>query len=497
MSRGRRYNNEPKLNIKKVIAVIVAIAVIVMFVIAIKKLLNSDSSSNQLVSTSYFLINKDNKWGVIDNNSKIVIEPTYDETIVIPDNKKDVFIINYDVDYDNNTYKTKVLNAKGKEILTGYDNIKALENYDENKNLWYEENVLLIQKDGKYGLINFNGDVILNAEYDDIYALNGAKNSIVTVKDKQLGLVNDLGKKIINNEFEEIKYLGDNSKAYVVKKDGKYGVNEILDCKYQDIKIIDNKDAFCVKEDGKYKVINAEEKQVLNEKFDSIEDIKDGIIVYKYKNEFLAYNYNTEKKINKAYKELRYTSDNMFIAKIDNSYGIIDIDGETKLEAKYAKINYYEDVNIYELENNEDLNTILDKNLKEIAIGIVNDTNYDKSYIKVWTEEGYRYYKLNGDEKKESEILTQNNLFLSKQNGKYGFVDKDGKVVVDYIYDDAREQNNFGYIAIKKNGLWGSLDKKGNVICEPKYNLDENLLIDFIGEYHLGKDLNLMFYTNK
>ena len=88
-------------------------------------------------------------------------------------------------------------------------------------------------------------------------------------------------------------------------------------------------------------------------------------------------------------------------------------------------------------------------------------------------------------------------MFLSKQNGKYGFVDKNGKVIVDYIYDDAREQNNFGYIAVKKNGLWGSLDKKGNVICEPKYNLDENLLIDFIGEYHLGKDLNLMFYTKK
>ena len=40
MSRGRRYNNEPKLNIKKVIAVIIAIIVIVMFVIAIKNLIN-------------------------------------------------------------------------------------------------------------------------------------------------------------------------------------------------------------------------------------------------------------------------------------------------------------------------------------------------------------------------------------------------------------------------------------------------------------------------
>ena len=68
MSRGRRYNNEPKLNMKKVIAVIIAIAVIVMFVIAIKNLLNSDSSSSKLVSASYFLINKDDKWGVIDNN---------------------------------------------------------------------------------------------------------------------------------------------------------------------------------------------------------------------------------------------------------------------------------------------------------------------------------------------------------------------------------------------------------------------------------------------
>ena len=107
----------------------------------------------------------------------------------------------------------------------------------------------------------------------------------------------------------------------------------------------------------------------------------------------------------------------------------------------------------------------------------------------------YKYYSLNGDEKKSSEILANNNLFLSKKDNKYGFVDKKGNVVVDYIYDDAREQNDFGYIAVKKDGLWGSINKNGQIIIEPKYNLDENLLIDFIGGYHLGKDLNLMYYT--
>ena len=58
MGRGRRYDNEPKLNIKKVIAVIVAFILIIMFVIAIKSLLNSDSSASKLVSTTYFVINK-------------------------------------------------------------------------------------------------------------------------------------------------------------------------------------------------------------------------------------------------------------------------------------------------------------------------------------------------------------------------------------------------------------------------------------------------------
>ena len=50
-------------------------------------------------------------------------------------------------------------------------------------------------------------------------------------------------------------------------------------------------------------------------------------------------------------------------------------------------------------------------------------------------------------------------------------------------------------IAVKKDGLWGSLDKNGNVVVEPKYNLEDNLVIDFIGEYHLRVELNLKYYT--
>ena len=114
MSRGRRYD-EPKLNIKKVIAVIVAIIVLIMFIIAIKKLLDTSKKEINTSVVSYYPIYTNEKWGVIDSNGKIIIEPTYQDTIIIPNNKEDIFLCTYEIDYNNNTYKTKVLDAKNKE----------------------------------------------------------------------------------------------------------------------------------------------------------------------------------------------------------------------------------------------------------------------------------------------------------------------------------------------------------------------------------------------
>ena len=42
MSRGRRYDGEPKLNVKKVIATLLVIAVMVMGIMAIIKLANGN-----------------------------------------------------------------------------------------------------------------------------------------------------------------------------------------------------------------------------------------------------------------------------------------------------------------------------------------------------------------------------------------------------------------------------------------------------------------------
>ena len=111
--------------------------------------------------------------------------------------------------------------------------------------------------------------------------------------------------------------------------------------------------------------------------------------------------------------------------------------------------------------------------------------------------EEYKYYNLKCEEKQSKEVLKENTIFLSKKDGKYGFTDKKGNIVVDYIYDDATEQNEYGFAAVKKNGLWGAIGKDGKEIIQPKYNLENNLKIDFISKWHLGEDLNMNYYCEK
>ena len=499
MSRGKRYNSEPKLNIKKVIAVILVFAVIAVFVVAIKKIVFTDNTAN-ITAKTYFSVYLNNKWGVIDNNAEIVIEPSYDEMIIIPDKNKDIFICTENVDYENDTYTTKVINSKNNEIFKSFEKVQTIENYDEYNNLWYEKDVLKYVKDGKLGLINLEGKVILEAEYDEIYALRGIKNCIITVKDSKVGLVDNNGVTLVPNDYDEITSLGKDTNLYIVKDDvGNYGIYNKLDLIYQEIKPLNNKNLYCVKENDKYKVINEEQKEVLNVKFDDIKSIKDDIIIYTLNKKYGAYDVENNKTIKETYGDMFYTSAGNFVVKNNNSYGIIDIDGTVKEKIEYAGINYYEDANIYELEpknNTSGENIILNKDLQEITKGIVNEVVSDKSYIKIWTEDGYKYFSLAGEEKFVTDVLKENKIFLKKQNGKYGYVDKEGNTVVDYIYDDAKEQNINGYAAVKKDGKWGAIDTSGKAVCETIYNLDENLLIDFIGKYHLGKDLNLNYYTD-
>ena len=107
-NRGRRYDGEPKLNIKKVLAVLIILAVIVMCVVLIFKFATDESSSEtKAVANSYITVFSGDKWGVINSKGETIISPTYDDMIVIPDPTKAIFIVQSDVNLDAGTYSFK------------------------------------------------------------------------------------------------------------------------------------------------------------------------------------------------------------------------------------------------------------------------------------------------------------------------------------------------------------------------------------------------------
>ncbi|MBE6936669.1 MAG: hypothetical protein E7458_09315 [Ruminococcaceae bacterium] len=62
-----------------------------------------------------------------------------------------------------------------------------------------------------------------------------------------------------------------------------------------------------------------------------------------------------------------------------------------------------------------------------------------------------------------------NGLAKFEKDGKYGFVDLDGTVVVPAMWDDAGYAAE-GYIVVRKDGRYGYVDYSGNIFITPQYD---------------------------
>ena len=507
MSRGKRYEGEPKLNLKKVFAVIIAIAVVAMFVIGIKKLMTqSQGPDEKIVVQKYLAVYTNGKWGVIDSKGNTIIEPNYDEVIIIPDNTKPVFICTYDVDYNQGTYKMKVLNEKNEEIITGYETVEAIENYDKDNILWYEKDVLKVKKDGKYGVVDLKGKQVVECEYDSIVALKGTSNSLVATKEGKKGIIDNTGAVILESKYADVSAISEKyENGYIVKEsNNKYGVINLnktvaVETKYEDVKAIyGNGNYYVVKENGKWKIVDTEGETYLADKFDDIKSINNEYAVIKKDGKYGVASIKEGKNvIDTKYQDITFATETNYIVKENGQYGIMNIEGTKLVENKYSNLVYRADANFYEGTNKDYTSDLMDNQLQVKLKGIISTINLNSGYMKVRVGEEYQYYNFKFEPRESKDVLKDNTIFLSKKDGKYGFVDKNGIVVVDYIYDDATEQNEFGYASVKKDGLWGCINAKGEETLAPTYKLENNTLIEFIGKWHLGEDLNLNYYTDQ
>lgn len=505
MSRGRRYEGEQKLNIKKVIAAILVLVVIIMLIVLLIKYMKNPGGEGKSknITNSYISVFTNGKWGVINSKGEIVIEPTHEAMITIPDQTKDIFIYQTDINVDEGTYASKAMDKDKKALFTEYDKVEPMQNIDEFGIVFYDTNTLKVSKNGKYGLINFKGKELLSCEYTDISPIKYIKNSFVTIKDNQKGLVDNSGNIIIENKYSDIKALTKRYEdGYIVKNDSsKYGIinynkKPILECKYTEIKNVYGSNMYVVKEGDDLELINQEGEILLKNKFKEVISIDNNNLIIKANDKYGVMTSTGEMKLNTEYQYLEYIYDGKYIGKKDEKYGIIDINGNNILDFAYNNITFMSNEGIIEADREDGKTDLMNTEFQVKSTGIVSEINTTNSYIKLRVGNEYKYYNFKLEEESAKDVYPANTLFLSKKDGKYGFVNNNDIVVVDYIYDDATEQNNYGYVAVKKDGKWGAIDEKGNIIVETKYELMQNPIISFIGKWHLAPDINANYYTD-
>lgn len=441
--------------------------------------------------------------------------------------------------------KYGLINFQGKKIT------KPI--YDEISGLSYKEGELLVKQNDKYGVINIKGHKLIDIEYDKIavdgyytnddgYKYAGYIITTTTQEGYRYGYINHNGKLILKPEYNELSRITDimdNENAYLLcAKNGQFGVNknekEIVKNEYQSISYDKTNDLLVVEKSKKYGIASLDGKIIVPAQFLQIDVIGNYLYAKNEQGTIVYDNQGKETNMDTNISILN-TENEKYKIKIDNQngtkYGLITKEGKELIEEKYSYMEYlYNDYFIVSNENSK-LGVVDNKDAVKIPIEndsvqkvegtdliqavVANTTKlYDKTmnnicemenatvevnsdYIKIYNDKQIQYFSKDGKELKNTDTYPNNELFSKQENGKWGFVNKNGSMVVEAKYDKVTEFNEYGYAAVNKDGKWGAINKKGEEVVEPIYTINDNKEPSFIGKYYQVKyGFGEVYYTD-
>lgn len=382
--------------ISKPIVLLISILLILGIIIAIKN--GKDNKYKYTLEKinndeiNYYLYEVNGMYGVLDKVGNTVLEAKYAQ-IDIPNPKKDFFIVQETGENPNH----KVLNSKGEQQLKSFEDISAIPldktissvpyektvlkykskngyglidfsgkkitdaNYEDIKNIDFKEGTLKIKSNGKYGVMNIKGTVIIKPNYDDITAdgyydeKEGYKNDGFIIRTKtdngyKFGYTNSKGKIIVDTKYTELSRINeitDSKNTYLISSiNGKYGLlknsKQLLDVEYEDINYNTLNQLFVCKKNQAKGVYNLDGKVVVPMNYDEI--TIGGTYINAVKgNQTLVFDAKGNKIDTTFISSLKATDKYSIIIDQNNNYNIVDNNNKLVLKENYAYIEHYKD----------------------------------------------------------------------------------------------------------------------------------------------------------
>ena len=177
----------------------------------------------------------------------------------------------------------------------------------------------------------------------------------------------------------------------------------------------------------------------------------------------------------------------------DGKVGLINIDGHIVLECKYNAISEFDENNLARVSYNgkEGLFSSLGKWLIEPVCPIIYPVYHDKYVIckneqfsernegRVYKNDYSKYQRGDFYFLRDYDRFNKENRYrkLDLPEGKYGIIDSDGNVIVDFEYDFIFPFED-GLALVVKGSLMGAIDEFGTIIVP--------IIYDQIGDFFKG-----------
>lgn len=344
-------------------------------------------------------------------------------------------------------------------------------------------NYFLLKQDGKTGVIDRNGNIVIDVKYDDIKIPNPQKDVFVCYSGENSQILNSQKEQILNN-YQDVEPI-----------------------KLQNIasNLMFEKSVLSYKENDKYGLVNFQGKKITKPIYDEISGLsyKEGELLVKQNDKYGVINIKGHKLIDIEYDKIAvdgyYTNDDGYkyagyiittTTQEGYRYGYINYNGKLILKPEYNELS-----RITDIMDNENAYLLcakngqfgVNKNEKEIVKNEYQSISYDKT----------------------------NELLVAEKSKKYGIASLDGKIIVpaqflqidvigNYLYakneqgtivydNQGKETNMDTNISIlntenekykikidnQNETKYGLITKEGKELIEEKYSYMEYLYNDY------------------
>ena len=361
-----------------------------------------------------------------------------------------------------------------------------------------EKDIFICYNDEENSIVLNSKKEKLYEEYDKIEPIK-LKNIASTLcfeksvlkykKGDTYGLIDFQGKKITNNEYDSIENLQSTEGKFLVSKNNKFGIiningallvgikyDQIFTDQYYDEETKYTKAGFIVSEttnEGyRYGYINYEGKKYLNTEFNEIIRINNTEDTYLVAAKEGKYGLFKENKqiIKPEYQSIIYTENGALIVEKNKQFGIANLKGKILVETKYSQI---EENGIYLYAQSSTENDVYDSNGNKI------DMSYSKNVFKT-ENNNYRIT-----------TLVNNDVIY------YGIEDEQGATLVNSNYNSIEYAYGDFFIVQDKDEKYGVIDSKGGIVLEIKYDLIQKIRNKNVIQILSRKNKNIKLYSSK